>query len=270
MNRYVRANRELWDAWTEINVHSAFYDVAGFKAAPSPLDTIVRAGLGDVTGASVLHLQCHFGLDTLRVALGGADVTGVDYSPRAIAYARGLAEELGVVARFIESDIYALPDVLDAQFDRVFASWGVLSWLPELAPWGRIVARYLRPGGTFFLAEGHPTLFVFETTADKTDLELRYPYFATPEPIVIPVTGNYADRTAQVSGTEYAFAHSLEEIVMALVDAGLQLVELREHDHIPWQQFPFMIERAPAEWVLPTDRPSLPLAFSLRAAKPRT
>jgi SAM-dependent methyltransferase len=269
MDRYVRANRELWDAWTDINIHSAFYDVAGFRAAPAaqPLDTIARAGLGNVDGKSLLHLQCHFGLDTLRLALAGADVTGVDFSPKAIAYARRLAEELGIVAHFIESDLYALPDVLDATFDVVFTSWGVLSWLPDLAPWGRLVARCLRPGGTFFIAEGHPVLFLFDPTADKLDIELRYPYFATPEPIVIPVTGNYADPSAQVSGTEYAFAHSLEDIVMALLAAGLELRELREHQHIPWRAFPFMIEQAPREWTLPADRPSLPLAFSLRATK---
>lgn len=267
MHRYVRENRELWEAWTDVNVRSAFYDVAGFKAAPSPLDRIVRAGLGDVANKSVLHLQCHFGLDTLRVALAGGHVTGVDFSPRAIAAARRLADELGIVAHFVESDIYALPDVLDGTFDIVFASWGVLSWLPELAPWGRVIARHLRPGGRFFLAEGHPTFFLFDAPDDE-HLQLHYPYFVTPEPIVIPVTGNYADPSAPVSGTEYAFPHSLEEIVMALLDAGLRLDELREHDHVVWRAFPFLVERAPGEWVLPPGRPSLPLAFSLRATKP--
>jgi len=269
MNRYVRGNRELWEAWTDVNVRSAFYDVAGFKAAPLPLDAIVRAGLGDVSGKSVLHLQCHFGLDTLRVALAGGHATGVDFSPKAISHARALAEELGIAARFIESDLYALPDAPElagATFDLVFTSWGVLSWLPDLAPWGRIIARFLRPGGTFFIAEGHPTLLLFESH-DKQTLALHYPYFATPDPIVIPVTGNYADPTAQVSVTEYAFPHSLEDIIMSLLDAGLRLDELREHQHIPWQAFPFMVERAPHEWAMPPDRPSLPLAFSLRASK---
>jgi SAM-dependent methyltransferase len=269
VDRYVRANRELWDAWTDINVRSAFYDVAAFKAAPAhqPLDAIVRAGLGDVAGKRVLHLQCHFGMDTLRVALAGGEVTGVDFSPKAIAYARALAEELGIVAHFIESDIYAFEPA--TEFDLVFSSWGVLSWLPDVRAWGRLVARALRPGGTFFLAEAHPTAMLFEAASEGSEqLRLHYPYFAVPEPIAIAVTGNYADRTSPVTGTEYAFVHSLEDIVMALLDAGLILHELREHQHVPWQAFPFMVERAPREWVLPPGRPSLPLGFSLRAAKP--
>jgi len=263
----VRANRELWDAWTDINVRSAFYDVAGFKAAPTarPLDPVVQAGLGDVAGKRVLHLQCHFGMDTLRLALAGADVTGVDFSPKAIACARSLAEELGIVAHFVESDLYALD--LATEHDLVFSSWGVLSWLPDLRAWGQLIARHLRPGGTFFLAEAHPTGMLFEPDGDR--LQLHYPYFATPEPIAITNTGNYADRSAQVTATEYAFVHSLETIVMSLLDAGLRLDELREHEHVPWQAFPFMIERGPQEWVLPPGRPSLPLGFSLRATKVR-
>ena len=264
MNRYVRANRELWDAWTDVNVRSAFYDLAGFKITPTPLDAIVRAGLGDVAGVRVLHLQCHFGMDTLRIALAGGEVTGVDFSPKAIACARALAEELGIVAHFIESDIYALE--LATEFDLVFSSWGVLSWLPDVRAWGQLVARCLRPGGRFFLAEAHPTAMLFEPDGQR--LDLHYPYFATPEPIEITNTGNYADRTAQVTATEYAFAHSLEDIVMSLLDAGLRLDELREHQHVPWQAFPFMVERAPGEWVMPPDRLSLPLGFSLRATKP--
>lgn len=272
MDPYVRKNQELWDEWTEINVRSAFYDVDGFRREPGPLDAIVRAGLGPLAGRSVLHLQCHFGMDTLRLAREAREVVGVDFSEKAISFARGLAAELGSGARFVQSDVYELPAALDGEFDLVFTSYGVLGWLPDLARWAAIVARYLRPGGAFFLAEGHPTMWMFDNEADE--LRIRYPYFHSAQPIELPPTvGNYADPTAAVTKTEYSWAHSMEDIVMSLLRAGLVLEELREHTHIRWKAFPFLVEEQEPEskdsiWRMPPDRPQLPLMFSLRARKP--
>lgn len=270
MDPYVRKNRELWDEWAEINVRSAFYDVEGYKRDRPPLDPLVREGLGPLAGASVLHLQCHFGLDTLSLAQEAREVVGVDFSAAAIAHARRLAAELGVAARFVESDLYELPAVLDEQFDLVFTSYGVIGWLPDLARWGEIIARYLRPGGAFFIVEGHPTMWMFDSEADE--LRVKYPYFHTREPIELPPTvGNYADPTALVTKTEYSWPHSISDVVMALVRAGLQLEELREHDHAVWRAFPFLFEEGEGHhrrWRMPPDRPRIPLMFSLRARKP--
>jgi SAM-dependent methyltransferase len=275
MDPYVEANRELWDEWTSINLRSSFYDVDGFRRAPTPLDPLVRAGLGELAGARVLHLQCHFGLDTLRVAREAREVVGVDLSPRAIAAARALATELGLPARFIESDVLALPAAPDGPhegtFDVVFSSYGAIEWLGDLRPWGQLVARYLRPGGHFFLADTHPAAAIFD---ERTTGELRvaYPYFRGEAPIAFPpAVGNYADPTAPVTKTAYSWPHALSEVVMALLDAGLRLDELREHSYAVWKMFPFAVpapDHGADAWQLPPELPRIPLMFSLRATRP--
>jgi ubiquinone/menaquinone biosynthesis C-methylase UbiE len=268
MDPFVRKNQELWDEWAEINYRSAFYDVAGFLRSPPPLDEVVLDALGDLTGKRVLHLQCHFGMDTLRLAQRAASATGIDFSSKAIARANELAAAANMTSRvrFIESDLYALPGVLDEQFDVVFTSLGVIGWLPDLARWGQIIARYLVPGGRFVIVEGHPTMMIFDNESET--LAVRYPYFLGDEPIAIPPkTGNYADATAVVTKTEYSWPHSLAEVVTSLLDAGLRLDELREYPFTYWKAFPFLLEQG-ERFVMPPDRPSIPLTFSIRASKP--
>ena len=261
MNRYVQLNRDLWNEWTEINFRSAFYDVAGFKAEPSPLDPEVLAGLGDIANADVLHLQCHFGMDTLRIARACKSIVGVDFSPAAIARARQLAADTKIAARFVEADVLTLD--LSERFDVVFTSYGVLSWLPDLDAWARTIARHLRPGGRLFLIESHPTMMMF----DGAGLELKYPYFASSDPIVIePAPGHYADPTATWNSSEYGFAHHLGEIVNALIGAGLRIDELQEYRHVVWKAFPFLVEVSPQRYVIPPERPQIPLMFSIRAS----
>lgn len=268
MDPYVAKNRALWDEWAEINYRSPFYAVESFQANPTPLDADVRAGLGDVTGKSVLHLQCHFGMDSIRLKLAGAaSVVGIDFSPVAIAKARELASAMAIDVRFVETDVYELPAVLDETFDLVFTSYGVIGWLPDLTPWGQLIARYLRPGGRFFLIEGHPTMWMFDGTASS--LVLKYPYFRQREPIALePSTGTYADPTATFTHTEYSWPHELSETINALTTAGLRLDEMREYRHVVWQAFPFLVERSPGTFVLPGHMPQLPMMFSLRAMKP--
>jgi SAM-dependent methyltransferase len=264
MHPYVKKNQELWDEWTEINYRSAFYDVAGFKAGASPLDPEVLAGVGDLDGKSVLHLQCHFGMDTLRLARLAKETVGVDFSARAIARARALAAEVGVAARFVECDVYDL--ALEQRFDVVFTSYGVIGWLPDLTRWAAVIARHLAPGGRFFIIEGHPTMWMFD--GERDELVLRYPYFHRADPNVVPpATGNYADPTATVTRTAYDWSHSLSEIVNALIGAGLRLEEMREYKHAVWKAFPFLVEESPQRWVMPADRPELPLMFSIRATR---
>lgn len=231
------------------------------------LDSVVREGVGVVAGKSLLHLQCHFGLDTLAWARLGAHVTGVDFSDAAIAQARALSAELNLAANFVCCNLYDLPNYLSGQFDLVFTSHGVLSWLPDLNEWGKIIARFLTPGGTFYIAEAHPTAYIFDDE-NPSDLRVRYPYFHTTEPGQSIVQGSYADRSSSFQGVEYFWFFSLSDVVNALIQAGLQITELREYDFVAWQMFPFMEQTADGWWRLPNRFPTLPLMFSLKATKP--
>ncbi|MBA3825355.1 MAG: class I SAM-dependent methyltransferase [Ktedonobacterales bacterium] len=268
MDPYIKGNQELWNEWADINYHSDFYDVAGFVAHPInfPEGGIIRAGVGDVAGKSLLHLQCHFGKDTLRFALLGAHVTGIDFSEQAIGYARELANRMQLPATFIQTALYDLPQHLTEQFDVVFTSQGVLGWLPDLQRWGQIVAQFLKPGGTFFILEGHPTMLMFDE--ESAELRLKYSYFHSDDPIVIePHSGNYADPTATVTHREYSWQHSMADIVNALLTHGLQIEYLREYPFMGWQGFPALVQQD-GEWSMPADQPQLPLSFAIRAHKP--
>jgi SAM-dependent methyltransferase len=210
MNEYMAANRALWDEWTGIHQRSEFYDVEGWKAGRRPLPDFVVDEVGDVTGRSLLHLQCHFGMDTLSWARRGARVTGVDFSERAIELASSLAAETGLEARFVQADVLELDKVLDGEFEIVFTSFGVLGWLPDLRRWAGIVARFLRPGGAFYLAEFHPFSQVMDDEDAAAAPSLRYPYFPSPEPLAFPTRGSYADPDAEVSQpVEYGWVHSM-------------------------------------------------------------
>jgi SAM-dependent methyltransferase len=268
----LRKNRELWDAWTKIHVDSAFYDVPSFRNGVRPirLRDYEREEMGTVEGRTLLHLQCHFGLDTLSWARLGATVTGIDFSEEAIGAARALAAELGIAATFIASDLYRLPEVLDEQFDIVYTSRGVLGWLPDIAEWGRVAAQFVRPGGLLYVTEIHPVANVFESEGVAPgELRLAYPYWSHPDPLRFDVKGSYADPDARTEGlVEYGWNHSLGEIVTALVDAGLELAFLHEFDFVSWP-VDFLVQGDDDRWRLPKGSlGSLPLFFSLRATKP--
>ncbi len=266
------ANRRLWDAWTRINVPSAFYDVASFRDGTNAIrvSDYEREEVGSVEGKTLLHLQCHFGLDTLSWARLGAIVTGVDFSDEAIASARSLAADLGLAARFVRSDVYDLPGVLDETFDVVYTSKGVLGWLPDIRRWAQVVSRFVRPGGIFYVTEIHPVALAFaDEGVGPGELRLGYPYWSHADPIRIESKGSYADRTVPTEGlVEYAWDHSLGEIVTALIDAGLRIEFLHEFDFVGWP-LPFLVEGLDGRYRLPPEAGGeLPLFFSLRATKP--
>ena len=272
MDEALRSNRRLWDAWTKIHVASDFYDVASFRDGQRPIRVAdyERQEVGSVEGRTLLHLQCHFGLDTLSWARLGATVTGVDFSEAAVAAARELASEVGLPARFLVSDIDGLPEVLDERFDIVYTSNGVLGWLPDIASWGRVAARFVRPGGFLYVTEIHPVAQAFENEGvEPGELRLAYPYWSQPEPLRFEVKGSYADRDAPTDGlVEYGWDHSLGEIVTSLADAGLRLEFLHEFDFVPWP-VDFLVEAEDGRWHLPEgSKGSLPLYFSLKATKP--
>ena len=272
MDAYREANRALWNAWTRINLQSEFYDVEAFAAGRGrDLDPVARAGPGDVRGKSLLHLQCHFGMDTIRWARHGATVTGVDFSEEAVTAARTLAARMGVAATFVQSDVYDLPANLTGAFDVVFTSHGVLGWLPDLERWARVIAHFLSPGGTFYIVEAHPLLQIFDDRVAEPALRLLYPYFHGPEPIREEHSGCYSTPDAPIASVEHVWLHTVSDLINALARAGLRITAFDEYPFLGWRFFPWMEQGADGWWRLPEDprlphgRGSLPLMFSLKA-----
>jgi SAM-dependent methyltransferase len=262
------ANREYWDGKAAFNV--ATWDVEAFVADPARLTSIVAAdrdAVGDVRGRSLLHLQCHFGMDTLAWARLGAEVTGVDFSPRAIMIAQDLAARTGLGARFVEADLYAAPEVLRETFDVVYTGGGALCWLPDIRGWAQVVSRLLRPAGTFYIREAHPVLWSLEDERDDRLLVIGRPYFEVAEPTRWDAAPIWDKEAPPEVTTHYEWTHGLGEIVSALIAAGLSIESLREHRTCLWQALPFMVEGEDGWWRLP-DRPErLPLMYSIRARK---
>ena len=263
-------NKRLWDARTPIHVRSDFYDVAGFRAGATSLRPLEIEEVGDVTGKRLLHLQCHFGLDTLSWARLGANVTGLDFSTTAVAAARRLAEEVGISARFVESDVHDAVAALGGEtFDVVFTSYGVIAWLPDIRRWAEVAASLVAPGGFLYLAEIHPASQVFDDEPGVEDLRVGYPYWTTPDaPLRFEESGTYADYDADIRLPEHVWLHGLGDLVSALIDAGLVLEFLHEHAFTVFQQFAFLERHDDGWWRLPADQPSVPLLFSLRASRP--
>lgn len=261
------ANRHYWDGKATFNV--ATWDVDGFVADPARLTQIVaadREALGDVRGRSLLHLQCHFGMDTLAWARLGAVVTGVDFSPHAIMVANDLTARTGLAARFVEADLYATPDVLPETFDIVYTGGGALCWLPDIRGWGEVVGRLLRPGGTFYIREAHPVLWTLEDERDDLQLVIGRPYFEVARPTRWDAAPIW-DKEAPEVTTHYEWSHGLGEIVGALIEAGLTIESLQEHQTCLWQALAFMVQGEDGWWRLPDAPERLPLMYSIRARK---
>lgn len=265
MDEYLWTNRENWNERTPIHARSEFYDLAGFKAGKTSLSSLETSEVGEVAGKSLLHLQCHFGMDTLSWARLGARVTGVDFSEEAIELAGAVSRELGLEARWVCSDVYDLPNTLGGEFDIVYTSGGVLTWLSDVSGWAQIIARYLKPGGTFYIIETHPFLYVFDNERDVNDLKVGYSYFHDSEPLRWAPEGTYADRSAPITTPTYEWMHSLGEIVTSLSAAGLRIEFLHEFPFCGWQYFSFMEQGEDGWWRLRDNDAMLPLTFSLRA-----
>ena len=259
-------NLRRWNELVEIHAKSREYDLEGFKAGGSSLHSIELEALRDISGRSLLHLQCHFGLDTLSWARLGARVTGVDFSDKAIELARKLSRELGIPAEFICSNIYDLPQVLDGIYDIVFTSYGVLCWLDDLGRWGKIVSSFLKEGGTFFIVDFHPFSWVFDDE-DRDELKVRYRYFST-EPEYYEVKGTYADLDAVVENVAtYEWQHTLSDILNSLIEAGLRIEEVKEYPYSAFKQLPMMEECEDGYYRFENPEYDIPLMYSIKATK---
>ena len=259
-------NRAMWDAKTPLHVASAFYDVAGFKAGRSELRRHEIADLGDVTGKQLVHLQCHFGMDSLSWARLGARVTGVDFSEPAVRAARGLARDIGIEARFVTADVYdAVAAVGPRRFDIVYTGVGALCWLPDIERWARVVHDLLCPGGELYLFEFHPVKWMIEAAAPSA-VEIRDGYFTPPDGYREAGGVTYADASA-ASAVTVQWNHPLGEVVTALARVGLRIESLRELDRDVLRQWDVMQAADDGMYAMPPDRPSLPLTYVLRARR---
>ncbi|MCL4300001.1 MAG: class I SAM-dependent methyltransferase [Anaerolineae bacterium] len=252
-NVYIATNRELWNLWTKFNAKSKEYGdlLEKLKASETTLKEIELEELGNVSGKTLLHLQCHFGLDTLSWAKEGAIVTGIDISDVAITQARSLSQELNIKAEFICSDIYNLPTVLDKRFHIVYTSGGVLCWLPDLDRWARLITRYLKPGGTVYIMEGHPIVRAFKPRTDGQGNPVEWGYFDRG-PIRVEERRSNGNSMLHPSHVACYWPHSLGEIISALCSAGLRLeflhefpetVEIRSYEEIEPSQYELRVHR---------------------------
>lgn len=273
---YADLNRANWDERAPAHAASADYALNEFVEDPEFLSRVVRFDLprlGDIRGLRGVHLQCHIGTDTLSLARLGAQMTGLDFSEASLAEARKLAELTGAKIEFVEAEVYDAPQKLGgATFDLVYTGIGALCWLPSIARWAAVVAELLVPGGRLFIREGHPMLWALGDDRPDGLLVVEYPYFETVEPMVFDDPGTYVETSASFNHrVTNSWNHGLGEIVSTLLDAGMELTMLVEHDSVPWNALPGQMEQIGdlGEWRL-IDRPCrLPHTYTLQAAKRR-
>lgn len=274
MDDYRPANRANWDDRVAIHWQPDGYDAPGFIADAGRISQVVardREHVGDVTGLRLLHLQCHFGMDTLSWARLGAAVTGADFSEKAIDAAHRLATESGTPGRFVVSELYETPSVLAGElFDVVYTGVGALNWLPDIAEWGRVVDTMLAPGGLVYLREAHPTLWSLDWNEDAAGrLEIAFPYFETVLPIPWDEDSSYVGSGVLDHTRTYEWNHGLAEVMAALTSRGLVIDLFEEHRGLEWKGHPSMTEGDDGLWRLPESKRDLvPLMYSLRARKP--
>jgi SAM-dependent methyltransferase len=275
LDDYLKANLASWDEAVGLHVGSDLYDLEGFRAGKSSLSELELSELGPLVGegTTLLHLQCHFGLDTLSWARRGAVVTGIDFSGEGVTKARSLADDVGLSQRaaFVQSDVESLPDRLSGEYDVVYTSWGALIWLGDLERWAEVVAHFLKPGGTFFVAEFHPCAFLIADDATPDAMRIGYPYFQYGRPQRFDEPGDYADPAATPENTvTFEWNHGFAEIIDPLLRRGLRLDFLHE--------FPCTVPGLPLEFLERGDdgllrvkgrHDDFPLSFTLKMTKDR-
>lgn len=262
MKDYTKINKKWWDNVTQIHAASKLYDLKSFKKGKTSLQSIELQELGNVKGKTLLHLMCHFGMDTLSWAREGAIVTGVDISDSSINLANKLSKELEIPANFIASDIYDLPKVLDTTFDIVFTSYGVLLWLSNIESWAEIIYERLKQGGTFYIVELHPF-----TNMLNSECQIEHKYFEKG-PYLDDSPGTYTDWNADIQGKTYAWFHTFGEVINALVKAGLIIEYIHEFPFTMYNQFPGLMKKnKQGQYVLKNPDMQMPLLFSLKATK---
>lgn len=281
--RYFQLNRRWWDAVVPIHEASRGYDRSGFLSGTKPLCPVELAELGPkVAGKRLLHLQCHFGMDTLSWArLGAAQVTGLDFSAPAIEAARRLSQDSGIAGRFVQGDVYDAAELLGETFDVVYTGIGALCWLPDIRRWARVAARCVAPGGLLYVYEGHPMLWSLNEHRSDDTLEVTSTYFEIAAPTIDEGDTTYVDGPKMERRQTFMWNHGLGEIATAIIDAGLRIEFIHEHREVPWRALPHMVPvgegttgadgryQSNRTWRLPEHQSDfVPLMYSLLAGKP--
>jgi ubiquinone/menaquinone biosynthesis C-methylase UbiE len=259
---YISINKNSWNNKTAIHVNSDFYDNANFIKGKSSLNEIELNLLGDVKGKSILHLQCHFGQDTISLNKLGAQTTGIDLSDKAIETAIELANKTNSDAQFICCNIYDLPQHLTQQFDIVYTSYGTIGWLPDMNKWAEIISKFLKPNGKFIFVEFHPVVWMFDDSFDK----IGYNYFNDGE-IVETFDGTYADKNAPITQEYVMWNHSISEVVNNLIKHQLKINSLNEFDYSPYNCFNGTIEISPNKFRIKKLNNKIPMVYSIVATK---
>jgi len=259
---YKEINRKSWNDRVDGHMKSEFYAVDEFIKGKSSLNSIELDLLGDIKGKSILHLQCHFGQDSISLARMGANVTAMDLSDKAIEKAKELAETCQVDCEFICSDVYDLPKNLDKKFDIVFTSYGTIGWLPDMNKWGSVVSHFLKPKGEFILVEFHPFVWMYDDDFTK----VKYNYFNV-EPISETETGSYADKESQKEMSYVMWNHPISDVMKGLVDNGLSLLEMQEFDYSPYPCFSGVEEVEKGKYVIKKMERKIPMVYALRLNK---
>ncbi|MFV0605767.1 MAG: class I SAM-dependent methyltransferase [Niabella sp.] len=262
ISNYIKANKKYWNDTVSVHTASSFYNMDDFLRGKSSLQPIELSLLGNIKGKSILHLQCHFGQDSISLARRGAMVTGVDFSDKAIDSAKELARKTGTSVKFVCCDIYSLPEYLEGKFDIVFTSYGTIGWLPDLKKWAFIISKYLKAGGFFVMVDFHPVVWMLDNDFKK----ITYRYF-NDKPIVEETLGTYANRKAPMQHKTISWNHSIGEILNNLIKNGLQIDAFNEYDYSPYNCFKHTVEIAPDRFQIKHLGNKIPMMYSIKALK---
>lgn len=265
------ANLQNWD--DRVPLHQDAYGLDAFDD-PAHLSDVVTHDLKALTpylpsqsllGLDLCHLQCHIGTDTLSLARAGATVTGVDFSASALRVARDLAESHGVHAAWVETDVLDARAAVSGDFDVVYTSIGTITWLDDLDRWAAQVAQLLRPGGVFYIRDGHPALYALDENAER--LTTRYPYFGDGRAQRWDDESTYVGAGTVAHPRTYEWPHPLSEIIGSLLGAGLRLLHFGEGKVLPWRFSPRMVE-VPHGFAWPqSERDLIPCTYTIIAAR---
>lgn len=261
-------NRDNWDE--RVAGHIDGYRVDRYIRDPAHKSDIVmfdEKRLGDLTGLDVLHLQCHIATDTITLARLGANVTGIDFAPSAIAAAEDMFAKTNTPGRFVLSELYDAPKVLHQQFDMVYTGVGAINWLPDIDGWANVVDHFVKPGGRLFMTEGHPVAWALDQDRQDKLLVLGFPYFEGRMQTWDEEKSYLGDATLTHT-TSHEWNHGLGEIFGALLKRDFDIRTFEEHRVLPWQMHSWMEEFEEGWFRFPEGlRDQVPLMYTLVAQK---